>query len=495
MKKIAYIFSFSFFVTPLLGSLLFSQNLIWEKSFNFGGNTDHGYHILEDTLGNFFLSGYKNGETIQSIKSAVAKLNSDGNLLWKIEDQTQQKVSRSLFNTLTMQSNLLFWVSFLSDTNHAPLDSGILSCVSTDGNILWQKSNLPNLLRIAKWRDKLLLVQSYNNSPTCFILDTNGNIVNSFQIGEGIRFLRVMTFGDAMYLFATEHSANNAFVSKFLLPSGNLIWRRKTNYISICGAIDNSGCVYFGGSSQSKTTWELSYRLTKYTPDGDTLWDKTWSVWSTPDSNFYNWGESVAVSTEKNAVVFLGETFKKGSEIGMNVLSAYMKVFNLETGEPVSEKIWDWAPGDRDISVLTHGIFTKSQDLIVLGYLVNNYGSGVPPGKIYVQKWRIDKIVSVNDNPPNPPNPPVEFSLSQNYPNPFNPVTNIKYQIPKSSYVTLKVFDVLGREIATLVDEEKLAGEYEIRLTTNDLRLTSGVYFYQLKAGNYIETQKMVFQK
>jgi len=88
---------------------------------------------------------------------------------------------------------------------------------------------------------------------------------------------------------------------------------------------------------------------------------------------------------------------------------------------------------------------------------------------------------------------PKELKLYQNYPNPFNPVTNIKYQIPKSSYVTLKVFDVLGREIATLVDEEKLAGEYEIRLTTNDLRLTSGVYFYQLKAGSYIETKKMIY--
>ena len=88
---------------------------------------------------------------------------------------------------------------------------------------------------------------------------------------------------------------------------------------------------------------------------------------------------------------------------------------------------------------------------------------------------------------------PTEFLLSQNYPNPFNPSTKIKYSITQTSQVQIKVFDVLGNEIETLVNEEKPTGTYE--LTWNAASLPSGVYFYQLKAGNFIETKKMLLLK
>ena len=95
-------------------------------------------------------------------------------------------------------------------------------------------------------------------------------------------------------------------------------------------------------------------------------------------------------------------------------------------------------------------------------------------------------------------NIPTVFSLEQNYPNPFNPATIIKYSIPENSYVTLKIYDILGDEIETLVNEEKPAGTYELEFNSHssDVRnLTSGVYFYQLKAGSFVETKKMVLLK
>jgi hypothetical protein len=88
---------------------------------------------------------------------------------------------------------------------------------------------------------------------------------------------------------------------------------------------------------------------------------------------------------------------------------------------------------------------------------------------------------------------PSSFYLEQNYPNPFNPSTVISYQLPVSSDITIKVFDVLGNEIATLVNEFKAAGKYEVAF--NSERLVSGVYFYQFKAGNYINTKKMILLK
>jgi hypothetical protein len=86
-----------------------------------------------------------------------------------------------------------------------------------------------------------------------------------------------------------------------------------------------------------------------------------------------------------------------------------------------------------------------------------------------------------------------DFYLSQNYPNPFNLGTKIKYQIPKMSHVTIKIFDVLGNEIETLVNEEKPVDTYE--LTWYAENLPSGVYFYQLKAGDFISTKKMILLK
>ncbi|MBT8377904.1 MAG: T9SS type A sorting domain-containing protein [Ignavibacteria bacterium] len=88
---------------------------------------------------------------------------------------------------------------------------------------------------------------------------------------------------------------------------------------------------------------------------------------------------------------------------------------------------------------------------------------------------------------------PESFSISQNYPNPFNPTSKIKYQIPELSFVTLKVYDVLGNEVATLVNEEKPTGTNEVEFNAEGL--PSGIYFYQLKAGSFSETKKMILLK
>ena len=114
------------------------------------------------------------------------------------------------------------------------------------------------------------------------------------------------------------------------------------------------------------------------------------------------------------------------------------------------------------------------------------------PITYYFDNLRIVKlgsIVSVED----PQEVPAEFSLHQNYPNPFNPSTTINYQIPTAGIVSLKVYDVLGREVANLVNEEKPAGTYNI--TFNAGNFASGVYFYRLKAGNFVSTKKLVLMK
>ena len=99
-------------------------------------------------------------------------------------------------------------------------------------------------------------------------------------------------------------------------------------------------------------------------------------------------------------------------------------------------------------------------------------------------------------------NYPSEFFLSQNYPNPFNPSAVISYQLPVSSNVILKVYDILGNEIVTLINDEKSAGSYEVVFTVGQSAsggsspdIASGIYFYRLKAGSFVETKKMILMR
>ena len=86
-----------------------------------------------------------------------------------------------------------------------------------------------------------------------------------------------------------------------------------------------------------------------------------------------------------------------------------------------------------------------------------------------------------------------EFKLEQNYPNPFNPTTNIKFEIPKTTNVSITVFDILGRNIVTLLDEEKAPGEYTIPFDASNF--SSSIYFYVFRTNNFIQTRKMILIK
>jgi aminopeptidase N len=93
---------------------------------------------------------------------------------------------------------------------------------------------------------------------------------------------------------------------------------------------------------------------------------------------------------------------------------------------------------------------------------------------------------------------PERFEMYQNYPNPFNPSTNIKYQISKNIFVKLIVYDVLGKEITTLVNEEQKPGTYEVPFSISqysDNKVASGIYFYKIEAGEFVKTMKMIFIK
>jgi len=101
-------------------------------------------------------------------------------------------------------------------------------------------------------------------------------------------------------------------------------------------------------------------------------------------------------------------------------------------------------------------------------------------------KYEYSKIVEISSEP-------TQFSLAQNYPNPFNPTTTIQYAIPSAEHVTIKVYNEIGEEVRTLVDENKEAGQY--KATFNGSGLASGIYYYRISAGNFIKVKKLMLLK
>jgi endo-1,4-beta-xylanase len=172
----------------------------------------------------------------------------------------------------------------------------------------------------------------------------------------------------------------------------------------------------------------------------------------------------------------LGNLGNSGTPDDNQQLQLYQKVFPVLWRHPGVKgiTIWDYIEGQtwQTTCYLVRADGTARPALLWLAQFVKNNPTGV------------DLVAS---------SVPLKYQLEQNFPNPFNPVTTIRYSISKTSNVSLKVFDVLGREVQTLVNTMQAPGLYTVSL--NAQGLGSGVYFYQLSAGTFTETKKLMLLK
>jgi hypothetical protein len=146
---------------------------------------------------------------------------------------------------------------------------------------------------------------------------------------------------------------------------------------------------------------------------------------------------------------------------------------------------FNWGAGDSSPNNLDTDGDVGPDSLIYLAEIFpDQNGDGIPDPTIIISSIETSKLAG---------SIPVDYALYQNYPNPFNPSTIITFDLPRSSFVELKIFDILGREISTLLNNELDAGKHIIKFSAENL--SSGIYFYKISCGSFNEIKKMLFLK
>jgi beta-galactosidase len=206
------------------------------------------------------------------------------------------------------------------------------------------------------------------------------------------------------------------------------------------------------------------------------------------DTEFGYWsGEQISINGQNTQVVVFDSTFRaftfKASVIkpdGSYNYGGYLMGVTWWC-------IFDWYSHQHSSGFQSMGLYTmdRSMPKLVRDALKNGY-------ELYYELGGVAEVTDIKGGKLPQPD---HFSLEQNYPNPFNPTTSIEYRVLSREYVSLKVFDVLGREVANLVNNEKPPGEYKINFNAAEYRLSPGVYIYRLITKVFTDTKKMIFLK
>jgi len=293
--------------------------------------------------------------------------------------------------------------------------------------------------------------------------------------------------------YAVQNSFNQAFVKTVRSTGGRNYYR----YLVVQGYVTNIDyTVSYFSAPVDATPNRLMVEVHYYDPYDFTL---------NPDDRITQWG--VYATDPSKAETWANESYADGQFQKMKanfvnkgfgvVLGEYGATIRSNLGSPKLNAEYEsyrrYYMQYITRSIERHGLVPFYWDI---GYY-GNHGSGIfdrtTGAHVYpdilealIDTSKVGPVVGIRESPSSP----TRFFLGQNYPNPFNPATTIGYELPHASRVTLKVYNMLGQEVATLVKETKPAGVYIVQFDAGSL--ASGVYFYRLQAGNFVETRKLV---
>ncbi|MBN8584599.1 MAG: T9SS type A sorting domain-containing protein [Ignavibacteria bacterium] len=467
------------FIAFLVFSLIFchsliSQSITWQRTYHVYQN-DFGYKILPAPGNCFYFCGYV--DNIITSYSYVIKIDQQGDTLWS------RKITGGLY-TAALSSDSSCVLANLGDS---------LSVVKINsaGNILWNKM-LP--VGFLCWDMKRIYDNGFilcgNSGLKAFAvrIDSVGNFIwQKIFAGSSTKgFYSVIESNQTGFVFTgynQDPDTTKIYVVK-LDYDGNLVWEK--NYIASNNR--NSGqkiChfknTYLIGGNTDINIDEKTFIL-KIDTSGNLLQTKIWIPYGTSKEFF---DDMSALNTNKIVLTKRVDssstlyTYAKAQLIDSN--------FNL-----LREQVY--------FPSYSYAIFSSilplpNRDILFAGTF--DYFSNWSSHRYDLYAVRTDSNLNTSAFPPigiagNNQNLPEKFALNQNFPNPFNPTTTIKYEIPKDAEITIKVYDLLGREVFS-INEYKKAGGYEVKFDGSNL--ASGMYFYQIETDGFTDTKKMVLLK
>jgi photosystem II stability/assembly factor-like uncharacterized protein len=377
-------------------------------------------------------------------------------------------------------------VKYLTNNLVAAIGNSDGLFISTDSCKTWTKHQMASGLNV---------VIAFGNSLNCWIGDDSSRIYHSTDLGMtwslqkwynyldpnstldpplygihffndnvgcavgGMGFITVTTDGGVTWISRTSNTSHN--LHGVFVASSTKAW-----------AVGDAGSIFT--TSNDFNNWSA-----QTSPVTSTLR----SVVFSDTLNGYILGENETILKTTNGGITWSLSQSPGSSLNA------MKFINSNEGWAVgnSGKIFKTNNGGVKWMSQESGISTN---LLSLDFLNSYDGIAVGDGGIVLTTKNGGTTTSVGQAGISLP---TTIKLEQNYPNPFNPVTNLSFSIPKRSFVSVKVYDLLGREVSTIISEEMSAGIYTKQW--NAVGFPSGVYFYRLQAGSYIETKKLVLLK
>ncbi len=304
------------------------------------------------------------------------------------------------------------------------------------------------------------LEMDQNNPSVYYFAPDGGGFYRSTDNGINFELISTFSFQSPCDLIVMWDSSEVIFVGDGPTDqSGGKIYRSSNGGYNWTLVFSSKSSVEIPSMCNSVFEKNILYA----TEAGANFWkssDYGISFFSSFQVAFYNWGSAVC---EEDPTLILN---------GMYNNSCY---FSLNKGD-------DWIYSNGTGAFAGLGLLASSKNILL------NYTTG----GIYKLKIRYNGIVSVDENI-SLLNSPSTFSLSQNYPNPFNPVTHLEFGISNFGFVTLKVYDLLGKEVKTLVNENMNPGRYKVDFDGSGL--ASGIYFYKIEADGFTVTKSMILLK
>ena len=449
----------------------------------YGGNFDEvGNQIIQTSDEGYIVCGKTYSFGAGNSDAYLVRLNNNGDTIWT---RTFGDIGYDEANSIQQLDDQGF--IFTGETESIGGGDLWLMKLDANGNKIWSKTfggngyEVGNSLQITADGNYIICgtTTSFGNGDgDIWLLKTNSfgdTLWTKTIIGQNSleRVYKVIETSDLGYVITGTSVGVGSWWAYLMIiktdSMGNTDWMNSFSYNSRNTGYDikqtGDGFIVVGTTSENPI-YEGDVYLIKTDTNGDSLWTK------------------VFITEELESARSLDITFD-----GCYILAGsrnYWNGFLLKT-DYSGNLIWEKTFEDFGNGKFNSVIHTSDG-----GYVVTGWAESL--GSVYNNIWVVKTLPDTSSTFTENINVyKFRFLLENNFPNPFNPTTAIRYEISDRSFVTIKVYDILGNEIAILVNEEKLAGSYEIEFDGSNL--SSGIYFYQLKTENYFETRKMMLMK